>query len=105
MPAEACVGDPGYRWGLPQVVDPDGRDHLLLRPPPVRDADRAARARSRRAVVDPFKCLLLTALSTAWVSGGLWCRSLRDASWLRFSFLAHFLWLGLGLAAAAISVA
>jgi peptidoglycan/LPS O-acetylase OafA/YrhL len=31
--------------------------------------------------------------------------AVRDASWFRFSFLAHFLWLGLGLAAAVISVA
>ena len=102
--SKACIGDPGYRCGLPQswTLTVELTFYIML---PLYALVTAwiARGRSVRSWMRA-ELLLIGLLSAASVLAGGFSASLREAELFRFSFLAHFLWLGLGLAAAVISV-
>lgn len=102
--SQACLGDPGYRCGLPQswTLTVEMTFYLML---PFY-AMLTAWIASRRSIASWMRAelLLIAALSAASVLAGGLSHSLREDSLFRFSFLAHFLWLGLGLAAAVLSV-
>lgn len=103
--SKACLGDSGFRCGLPQswTLTVEMTFYLML-PLYAWLTARIARGRSLRSWVRA-ELLLIAGLSAASVLVGALLPSVRDASWFRFSFLSHFLWLGLGLAAAVVSVA
>lgn len=102
--SKACIGDAGFHCGLPQswTLTVEMTFYIML-PLYALLTERIARGRDLRSWIRA-ELLLIAALSAASVLVGALLPSVRDASWFRFSFLAHFLWLGLGLAAAVISV-
>jgi peptidoglycan/LPS O-acetylase OafA/YrhL len=102
---KACSGDPGFRCGLPQswTLTVEMTFYIML-PFFALLTARIARGRSVRSWARA-ELLLILALSAASVLVGAFFPSIRNATWFRFSFLSHFLWLGLGLAAAVLSVA
>lgn len=102
---QACAGDSGFHCGLPQswTLTVEMTFYLML-PLYALLTERLARGRLTRGWVRT-ELLLIAALSAASVLVGALFPAIRDASWFRFSFLAHFLWLGLGLGAAVLSAA
>ncbi|HEU4393579.1 MAG TPA: acyltransferase [Solirubrobacterales bacterium] len=100
----ACIGDPGFRCGLPQswTLTVEMTFYLML-PLYAWLTSRLARGRSVRSWMRA-ELLLIAALSILSLLLGGEPFGLRHDSWYRFSFLSHFFWLGLGLAAAVISV-
>jgi peptidoglycan/LPS O-acetylase OafA/YrhL len=103
--SKACIGDSGFHCGLPQswTLTVEMTFYIML-PFYALLTERIARGRNLRSWIRA-ELLLIAAFSAASVLVGALLPAVRDASWFRFSFLAHFLWLGLGLAAAVISVA
>jgi peptidoglycan/LPS O-acetylase OafA/YrhL len=103
--SKACIGDSGFHCGLPQswTLTVEMTFYLML-PAYALLTAWLARGRSVRSWMRS-ELLLIAVFSAASVLVGAFLPSVRDASWFRFSFLAHFLWLGLGLAAAVVSVA
>ena len=103
--SKSCAGDPGFRCGLPQswTLTVEMTFYIML-PLFALVTERIARGRSLRSWLRA-ELVLIAALSAASVLVGALFPAVREASWFRFSFLSHFLWLGLGLAAAALSVA
>jgi peptidoglycan/LPS O-acetylase OafA/YrhL len=103
--SKACFGDPGFRCGLPQAwtLTVEMTFYVML-PFWALLTSWIARGRSVRSWVR-LELALIAVLSLASVLVGGLVPSIRDAELFRFSFLAHFLWLGLGLAAAVLSVA
>jgi peptidoglycan/LPS O-acetylase OafA/YrhL len=101
---KVCAGDPGFRCGLPQswTLTVEMTFYLML-PLYALLTSWIARGRNVRSWMRA-ELLLIAALSAASVLAGAVSPSLRDNTLFRFSFLAHFLWLGLGLAAAVLSV-
>lgn len=102
---QACAGDSAYRCGLPQswTLTVELTFYLML-PFFFLLTERIANGGRRRSWLRT-ELLLIAAFSAASVLVGALLPDVREASWFRFSFLSHFLWLGLGLAAAAVSVA
>jgi peptidoglycan/LPS O-acetylase OafA/YrhL len=102
--SKACFGEPGFRCGLPQswTLTVEMTFYIML-PFYALLTSWIARGRSVRTWMR-IELLLIAVLAAASVLAGGLSSSLRDATLFRFSFLAHFLWLGLGLAAAVISV-
>jgi peptidoglycan/LPS O-acetylase OafA/YrhL len=103
--SKACIGEPGYRCGLPQswTLTVDMTFYLIL-PLYLLVTSLLARGRSVASWVR-LELGLLAILCAASVLLGGFDHDLRREELFRFSFMAHFLWLGLGLAAAVISVA
>lgn len=103
--SKACIGDSGFHCGLPQswTLTVEMTFYLML-PLYALLTERIARGREPRSWIRA-ELLLIAALSAASVLVGALLPDVREASWFRFSFLAHFLWLGLGLAAAVVSAA
>jgi peptidoglycan/LPS O-acetylase OafA/YrhL len=103
--SKACIGDAGYHCGLPQswTLTVEMTFYLML-PFFALLTGWIARGRSIRFWVRA-ELILIVVLSAASLLAGGFSESLRNADLFRFSFLAHFLWLGLGLAAAVLSVA
>jgi peptidoglycan/LPS O-acetylase OafA/YrhL len=100
----ACGGDPGFHCGLPQswTLTVEMTFYIML-PFFAMLTARIARGRSLGSWMRA-ELLLIAALSAASLLAGALSPVLREETWFRFSFLSHFLWLGLGLAAAVISV-
>ncbi len=103
--SQACLGDPGYRCGLPQswTLTVEMTFYLML---PFY-AMLTAWIAKRRDVPSwmRIELVLIAVLAAVSLLVGGFSHSLREDSLFRFSFAAHFLWLGLGLAAAVLSVA
>jgi peptidoglycan/LPS O-acetylase OafA/YrhL len=102
--ASTCIGDPGYRCGLPQswTLTVEMTFYLAL-PVYAWLTARLARGRDVRSWMRAELLVILGIAVLTLVLGGEplnW----RHEPWFRFSFLSHFLWLGLGLAAAVLSV-
>jgi peptidoglycan/LPS O-acetylase OafA/YrhL len=103
--SKACAGDPGFSCGLPQswTLTVEMTFYIML---PLYALVTAWIARGRRPRQwVRAELLLIAALSAASLLVGAFFPDIREASWFRFSFLSHFLWLGLGLGAAVLSVA
>jgi peptidoglycan/LPS O-acetylase OafA/YrhL len=100
----ACSGAAGYRCGLPQswTLTVEMTFYIML-PFFALLTARIARGRSVGSWMRA-ELFLIAALSAASVLAGALLPTLREETWFRFSFLSHFLWLGLGLAAAVLSV-
>lgn len=101
---KACSGDPGFRCGLPQswTLTVEMTFYIMLPFFAVLTA-RLARGRSLRSWMQAELVLIAVLSAASVLAGALW-PTLREENWFRFSFLSHFLWLGLGLAAAVVSV-
>jgi peptidoglycan/LPS O-acetylase OafA/YrhL len=103
--SKACIGEPGYRCGLPQswTLTVDMTFYLIL-PAYLLVTSLIARRRNVASWVRLELCLIAVLCAASVLLGGF-DHDLRQEEFFRFSFMAHFLWLGLGLAAAVISVA
>ncbi|HKZ12304.1 MAG TPA: acyltransferase [Solirubrobacterales bacterium] len=103
--SKACIGEPGYRCGLPQswTLTVDMTFYLIL-PLYLAVTSLLARRRGLASWVR-LELGLLALLCAASVVIGAFDNDVRQAFLFRFSFAGHFFWLGLGLAAAVISVA
>lgn len=101
--SKACIGDPGFRCGLPQswTLTVEMTFYIVL-PLYAALTSRLARGRSVRSWLRVELVLILALMTASLVLGAL--PGLRHYSWFRFSFMSHFVWLGLGLAAAVLSV-
>jgi peptidoglycan/LPS O-acetylase OafA/YrhL len=101
--SKVCIGDPGFRCGLPQswTLTVEMTFYIVL-PLYAFFTGRLARGRGVRSWMRLELSLLVTLMAVSLILGGI--PSLSHYSWFRFSFLSHFVWLGLGLAAAVVSV-
>lgn len=99
-----CIGDTGFRCGLPQswTLTVEMTFYLML-PLYALLTSRLAKGRDVRSWMRAELLLIGFLAVLSLVLGGS-PLSLRHHTWYRFSFLSHFLWLGLGLAAAVVSV-
>lgn len=102
--SKSCIGDPGYRCGLPQswTLTVEMTFYFVL-PLYAMLTGRLARGRDARSWMRVELILLAVLMTLSLVLGAV--PSLRHYSWFRFSFLSHFVWLGAGLGAAVISAA
>ena len=101
--SKACIGDPGFRCGLPQswTLTVEMTFYIAL-PLYAWLTARLARGRDVRSWMRLEIGLLLAVMTVSLVLNGF--PGLRDYSWFRFSFLSHLAWIGLGLVAAVVSV-
>ena len=101
--SKACIGDPGFRCGLPQswTLTVEMTFYIAL-PLYAWLTARLARGRDVRSWMRLEIGLLLAVMAASLVLNGF--PALREYSWFRFSFLSHLAWIGLGLVAAVISV-
>ena len=100
--SQPCIGDPGFRCGLPQswTLTVEMTFYIVL-PFYAMLTARLFRGRDVGSWVRWEVGMLAVLMAISLVLGAL--PEMRDLAWFRFSFLSHFFWLGLGLAAAVIS--
>ncbi|HEX6601583.1 MAG TPA: acyltransferase [Solirubrobacterales bacterium] len=100
--SQPCIGDPGFRCGLPQswTLTVEMTFYIVL-PLYAMLTARLFRDRDVGSWVRWEVGMLVVLMAISLVLGAL--PEMRDHAWFRFSFLSHFFWLGLGLAAAVIS--
>jgi peptidoglycan/LPS O-acetylase OafA/YrhL len=100
----ACIGDPGFHCGLPQswTLTVELTFYFVL-PLYALLTSRLARGRDVRSWMRAELLVLMGLAALSLFLGGA-PFSLRHYAFFRFSFLSHFFWLALGLAAAVISV-
>jgi peptidoglycan/LPS O-acetylase OafA/YrhL len=103
--SKACIGEPGYRCGLPQswTLTVDLTFYLLL-PLYLLVTSLIARGRSTASWVR-LELGLIGLLCAVSIAAGAFDEGLRKEELFRFSFAGHFFWIGLGLATAVVSVA
>jgi peptidoglycan/LPS O-acetylase OafA/YrhL len=103
--SKACIGEPGYHCGLPQswTLTVDLTFYLLL-PVYFLVTGLIARGRSIASWVR-LELILIALLSLVSILVGALDEEIRKNELFRFSFAGHFLWIGLGLATAVVSVA